>query len=203
MALDPRYKADHEYNVMHWSSKLPTHIKIYNWAQPGASNTLILRQLQNALLQETFDGISLGFTGVCRLEVDEKITTVHPWITQEQKELDKLYRKNINLTIEVVRNTAIVECALLLAQKHAHTVFSLNGLDDFLIHEDYDTVPKIINLRDEQMPMLLTGHREFGDPPEKNSPRPWISFHVADPEVHINYANQVAKCLDQLHNNPV
>jgi len=203
MALDPRYTIDHEYNAMHWSSKLPMHIKIYNQAQPGASNTLILRQLQNALLQETFDGIILGFTGVCRLEVEEKTTTVHPWINQEQKELDKLYRKNINLTIEVFRNIAIAECAVLLAQKHAHTVFSLNGLDDFLIHEDYANVPKIINLRDEQMPMLLTGHREFGDPPEKNNKNPWTSFHVADPEVHVNYANQIVKYLDKHQHNRV
>ena len=197
MGLDPRHKVDHEYNVMHWSSKLPKHIKIYNWAHPGASNSLILRQLQNALLQETFDGIVLGFTSVCRLEVKEKITTVNPGINQEQKELDKLYRKNINLVIEVFRNVAIAEYAVLLAQKHAQTVFSLNALDDFLIYEDYTKVPKIINLRDEQLPMLLTGHREFGDPPEKNNKKPWATFHVADPEVHVAYANQIVKYLDK------
>ncbi len=199
MALDSRQV----YNEMHWTSKLPKHIHVENYSQAGASNTLVLRQLQKALLNNNYDGIVLGFTSVCRLEIKEDTTTVHPWISDEQKQLDNLYRKNINLRVEVFRNTAIAEYTILLAQKHAPTVYSLNGLDDFLICEHYAKLPKIFNLREKQMPMLLTGHKEFGDPPLDGSKKPWASFHVSDPEVHINYANQVVKCLDQLHNNTV
>ena len=199
MALDARL----EWNNMHWSSKLPKHMEIHNWAQAGASNTSILRQLQNALLHESFDGIVLGFTSFCRLEVGKKITTVHPWITQEQKELDKLYRKNIDLTMELFRNIAIAEYTVLLARKHSLTVFSLNELDAYLFHDEYVEISKIIDLRKEQMPMMLTGHKEFGDPPKDHNQKPRASFHVADPQVHINYANQIVKYLDQSCHDPV
>lgn len=194
MALDSGPDAK-QMNVMHWSQHLGSDVSVINYACAGASNTMILMQLRRAIAFEKFDGVVLGFTSPFRLEFDEKSTSVHFWISKDQKLLDELYRQNIYFDAEFTRNIAIIENTILLAKKYAPTVFTLNqAADIFLLQPE----PCLVNLKNEALPLMLHGHREFGPMPDDTNDRPWASFHLADPEIHKKFALQVREYLAKM-----
>lgn len=192
MAVDPVRK---HMNHMHWSRHLGKDINITNVAMPGASNTMILMQLQNAIFDRKFDGIVLGFTCAYRIEFSKRTTGCHVNdITEDQKKTDAMYRQHVHDQAELVRNMAVIEYTILLARKHAPTVFALNGFDNSMVQRPSRY---LVDFHD-QLSMSLIGHKEFDAvPPTGNNYESmnWAGFHVSDPEVHLRFAKQVRDSL--------
>jgi hypothetical protein len=178
---------------MHWSNHLG-NCQVSNEAFAGASNTIIMIQLQNAIKKQKYDGIVLGFTFPWRLEFSETLTSCHNGqLTSSQKQLDVLWREQCWEKAEKDRNLAIAEYCVLLARQHAATVYSLNGLE---IIAEKQAPHRLVDLLADQMPMGLIGHKEFAAKPVLGELH--ASFHVSDPAVHQKYAEQVINLLLKL-----
>ena len=177
-----------KYNSMHWARHLGPEFEVVNRAFPGATNLHICRQLATALTEFTPDCILLGFTSYFRLEVGESLSNCHPQAnTSDYSKFYHQYIKYMPEWAEKNRNLIIAEYAVMLAKSRAPTAWVFNSRQQL---EQKNTWPKpwprLINLLEEQLTMNLIGHSEWL-PNDQNG----ATFHVNDPDVHLQFANTV------------
>ena len=184
--MAPDQRSNGSLSNIHWAKHLESHFHVVNLAQVGASNALIAKQLENGIKNHKPDFIVLGFTSPFRLEFSDEITSC--WVnhlTLEQKTLVDLYNKNVDNNIEFFKNWIIAHYCVQQARAFAPTVYTLNYLD-FGNNDNDNLFMNCKVLRQEQLPLSLVGHKEWGSS-DHVSP----SFHVMDPTVHVKFTQQI------------
>jgi hypothetical protein len=183
MAFDPR--AEH-YNKEHWATHLLPYVDIDNQAFPGASNTQIFMQLQQALKKYQPNYIVLGFTHCYRLEFGEQRSTCHPDINPSEEKLYQLYIKHIDPDLEEWRNLAIARLCVMLAQQTAPTRYSLN-LISHAVNRQNDLFFKN---NQAKLNIKLSGH-------EQSSPddADFRTYHVRNFDILADYAQEIKSTL--------
>jgi hypothetical protein len=204
---------DPDYPGVHWSEILLNHspdVEVVNLAMGGASNFLILLQLQQGLRLDP-DFVILSFTDYSRIEFDKDsnalpidlgaaemseyfknrfLTSCHH-LNDEQSHAVKICRTTLSDDVEKLKNYSYISLALLTAKQQVKQFcFSFGGFENYqtLLCKNY-IQDNLIEFRNNQLYTNLWHHK---DP--KQLSRPY--FHVTNKNVHVLFANE---CIEKMY----